>query len=81
MNASASLAWQYGGGVYIGGGTATFNSCEIYSNTADVRTCLCALNSCLYCSIAPLEEASGRMNASASLSGSLAAASTSKEAR
>ena len=39
MNASASLAWQYGGGVYIEGGQVTFQSSNIYSNQAPVRTC------------------------------------------
>ena len=39
MNASASLVWQYGGGVYISDGQVTFQSSNIYSNQASVRTC------------------------------------------
>ena len=36
-----SLAWQYGGGVYIENGQVDFQSCNIYSNQAGVhvRTC------------------------------------------
>ena len=30
------VVWQNGGGVFIYGGTVTFNSCDIYSNIANV---------------------------------------------
>ena len=40
MHECERLPWQGGGGVYISGGQVTFQSSNIYENTASVRTCL-----------------------------------------
>jgi hypothetical protein len=34
LSLTCFVVWQYGGGVYIATGTVTFQSCQIYSNTA-----------------------------------------------
>ena len=39
MHECERLPWQGGGGVYIEGGQVTFQSSNIYENTASVRTC------------------------------------------
>ena len=63
------LIWQYGGGVHIDSGTATFQSCQIYSNTV-----MCVLqdttkHSTMPHPIAPMDEPSDMSCSTLALTG------------